>query len=244
MPNLETISDAPPSIPLCGNETSYRESLRAEQIREGLAHETAIPSVELLSFLLGFVINPDHAARASELLLGKFRSLGTVFAAPHESLERACDEDGRLADFLRVLAAVIRRALREPIQRRPVLGCWNDVIDYLQFTVGHELNRRCRLLFLNSRLHLIKDELHAVGSVDHVTNCPREVCKRALEVGAVGLIVVENDPSGIPIPSGRDFDHMHEMDVALAAISVRLVEHIIIGTNQWYSYRQNRLLEI
>ena len=72
------------------------------------------------------------------------------------------------------------------IARRPWRG-----IDHEEF----------RVLFLDRKNNLIADEVQSVGTVDHAPVYPREIVKRALELGASALILVHNHPSGDPTPS-------------------------------------------
>ena len=62
---------------------------------------------------------------------------------------------------------------------------------------------RVRVLFLNTRNILIRDEVQSRGTVDHTPLYPREVVKRALELAASAIIMVHNHPSGDPTPRSR-----------------------------------------
>jgi DNA repair protein RadC len=72
--------------------------------------------------------------------------------------------------------------------------------------MAHAEQEHFRILFLDRKNVLIADEEQAKGTVDHVPVYPREVVKRALELGASALILVHNHPSGDPTPSSADID--------------------------------------
>ena len=112
----------------------------------------------------------------------------------------------RLALLLKAVAQVMQRSLREQIQDRPVIGSWTALLDYLQAAMQHETAEHFRLLFLDRKNILIRDEVQSRGTVDHTPLYPREVVKRALELGASALIMVHNHPSGDPTPSQADID--------------------------------------
>ncbi len=63
-----------------------------------------------------------------------------------------------------------------------------------------------RILFLDKKNQLIADEVQQEGTVDHTPAYPREVVKRALELGASAVVLVHNHPSGDPTPSMADID--------------------------------------
>ena len=70
----------------------------------------------------------------------------------------------------------------------------------------HEAAEHFRILFLDRKNILIRDEVQSRGTVDHTPLYPREVVKRALELAASAIIMVHNHPSGDPTPSKADIE--------------------------------------
>ena len=101
---------------------------------------------------------------------------------------------------------LLQRVLKEQIKDRPVIGSWTALIDYLQLAMSHERAEHFRILFLDRKNILIRDEVQSRGTVDHTPLYPREVVKRALELGASAIIMVHNHPSGDPTPSKADIE--------------------------------------
>jgi DNA repair protein RadC len=99
-----------------------------------------------------------------------------------------------------------------------------------------------RLLFLDRKNVLIADELQQRGTVDHTPVYPREVVKRALELGASALILVHNHPSGDPTPSKADIEMTREIQKAAAALGVTVHDHLVIGANGHASFKSLGLL--
>jgi len=69
------------------------------------------------------------------------------------------------------------------------------VLDYCRAAMGFESKEHFRILFLDKANHLIADEQHQTGTVDHTPVYPREVVKRALELSATAVILVHNHPT-------------------------------------------------
>src|SRR3546814_11248949 len=88
---------------------------------------------------------------------------------------------------------------------------------------------RVRILYLNSRNMLIRDELASEGSIDQSAIYVREVIKRALELGASALILVHNHPSGSPEPSRQDIAITKNIAEAAAQLGITLHDHILIA---------------
>ena len=101
---------------------------------------------------------------------------------------------------------------------------------------------RVRVLYLNSRNMLIRDELVSEGSVDQSAIYVREVVRRSLELSAAALIIVHNHPSGNPEPSRQDISITRDLFDAAAKLGIILHDHIIIGGTDYRSMRSMGLL--
>jgi DNA repair protein RadC len=94
--------------------------------------------------------------------------------------------------------------LQGKIKDRPIFSSCPAVLDYLRVAMAFEGREQFRVLFLDKRNHLLADEIHQQGTIDHTPVYVREVVKRALEVGATALVIAHNHPSGDPTPSQAD----------------------------------------
>ena len=130
------------------------------------------------------------------------------------------------------------RLMRAELQQRPVVNSWDKLIDYCSAQVAHGKIEEFHILFLDRKNVLIKDERQQRGTVDHTPVYPREVVKRALELGASALILMHNHPSGDPTPSKADIAVTHDIKKAAAPLGVVLHDHVIIGRNRHTSLRE------
>ena len=101
---------------------------------------------------------------------------------------------------------------------------------------------RVRVLYLNSRNMLIRDEVASEGSIDQSAIYVREVVKRALELGAAAIIIVHNHPSGNPEPSRQDIAITRDLADAAGRRGIALHDHISIGGSGHRSLRALGLL--
>ena len=129
------------------------------------------------------------------------------------------------------------RFLGNPARERPVLGSWQKVIDYCTAQIGFAAVEEFHLLFLDRKNALIADERQQRGTVDHTPVYPREVVKRAIELGASALIMAHNHPSGDPTPSKADIETTREVAKAAALLGVTLHDHIVIGRGRHTSLK-------
>jgi len=217
----------------------HRERLRDRLLEAG---PEALPDYELLEFLL-FAARPrgDTKPLAKELLK-RFGGLAGVLGASRESLLKAPGMGEASAAQLLAVRQAGLRLLRAEISQKPVIGSWQKLLDYCNAAGGFAEIEEFRLLFLDRKNALIADERQQRGTVDHVPVYPREVVKRALDLGASSIIMVHNHPSGDPTPSSGDIEMTREVVKAAAAVGLSVHDHVIIGRGKHASFKSLGLL--
>lgn len=97
-------------------------------------------------------------------------------------------------------------------------------------------------LFMDNHLRLIRFEELSLGTINEATVYPREVVKRALFYNAAKVILAHNHPSGCPLPSRADQLVTEQIKAALALIDIDVVDHIIVGNPDYFSFADVGLL--
>ena len=235
----------------------HRERLRQRLLETGPDN---LADYELLELLLFFSVYRRDTKPLAKEMLQRFGSLGGLLAAdparyaeclplrpldPGSDPERVQqrDDDLRFTQvLLKAVHALMQRVLKEEIRDRPVIGSWTALLDYLRVTLAHEPTEQFRILFLDRKNILIRDEQQSRGTVDHTPLYPREVVKRALELAASAIIMVHNHPSGDPTPSQPDIEMTRAVVKALAAVNILVHDHVIIGKNRHLSFRSQGLI--
>jgi DNA repair protein RadC len=205
------------------------------------AADDLVPEETLFLFLTSF--HSEETARSlARRLLSEFGSLGAILSAPHPRLSAVLPGLGDTVTLLKNAQRLMVAALREPLENRVYLRNWSQLHEYLRVSLAHEQDEVLRILFLNKRNALLKDELHSRGTVDHVPVYPREIAKRALANDASALILVHNHPSGDPNPSEEDVDTTREVSHGLATLGILLHDHVVVGRHRCFSMRAAGLL--
>jgi DNA repair protein RadC len=203
----------------------HRERLR-QRFREGGG--SALADYELLELILFHAIPRRDVKPLAKALIDRFGSFGGVLGAAREALDGA--GLGEVAiDLLKAAHEAAIRLTRETAKDRPVLGSWQHVLDYCRARLAHSAVEEFHLLFLDRKNGLIAAEPQQRGTVDHTPVYPREVVKRALELGASAIILVHNHPSGDPSPSRADIEMTREVQRAAAALGIAVHDHLIVG---------------
>jgi DNA repair protein RadC len=216
----------------------HRRRLRERMIAAGAEN---LPDYELLEMLL-FAANPQGDVKpAAKSLLAHFGGFGKVLSADPDALSEAGLGLAGIAAIKSVREAALR-LMRLELQEQPVVNSWDKLIDYCNAQVAHNKVEEFHILFLDRKNVLIKHERQQRGTVDHTPVYPREVVKRALDLGAAAMILVHNHPSGDPTPSKTDIAVTQDIKKAAVLLGVALHDHIIIGRNGHTSLRDLGLI--
>jgi len=213
--------------------SGHRGRLRKRLIQGG---PDALLDHELIEYLLTLAIPRRDTKPLARTLLAEFGSLGAVFTADAESLERAGLTEGMIG-AIKIAHGSAVRLLKGEIKERPVLGSWQALVDYLCVDMGYRMTEAARVIHLNARNLLIRDELVSEGSIDQAAIYVREVARRALELGSAAIILVHNHPSGDPSPSRQDIALTKDIIGALKPLGIQVHDHIVVGANKHASLR-------
>ncbi|GLQ87238.1 JAB domain-containing protein [Dyella flagellata] len=127
-----------------------------------------------------------------------------------------------------VLAAA-ENILKRKLQRQGGIRNPMDAADYLRIRLGGLPHEEFHVLWLDSRHCILDCQRLFMGTIDGASIYPREVVRAALDVNASAAILVHNHPSGATDPSAADRIITKELQDALRLISVRVLDHLIVG---------------
>jgi DNA repair protein RadC len=217
-----------------GHSQRVRERFRA-------AGAAAFADYELLELLLYAAIPRRDVKALAKDLIKRFGSFAAIIAAGRPALVEYGLSDTAI-DALHVTREAAVRLARAEVIGKPVMGSWQQVLAYCRAAMGHEATEQFRLLFLDRKNVLIADEAQQKGTVDHTPVYPREVVKRAIELGASAIIMVHNHPSGDPTPSSADIAMTREVAKAASSLGIALHDHVVIGRAGHASFKSLGLI--
>lgn len=217
----------------------HRERMRERVLSAGAR---SLADYEILEMLLFAAAPRGDTKPLAKNLLSSFGSLAKVLKAEPDALRKVPKVGAAVIATIKVAETLGEKLLRAEIEKKNVLGSWQALLEYCQGTMGNRGIEHFRILFLNNKNHLISDEVQQTGTVNHTAVYPREVVKRALELGATALILVHNHPSGDTTPSKADIDMTSEIMSAAAALNIRIHDHIIVGNSKCVSFKSLGLM--
>ena len=197
---------------------------------------------EMLELVLGLEGDRYRVARTADALIERFGGFAEAISAEPARLREVADVDDGAVLALKAVRAAALRLARAEVEARPVLSSSEKLHDYLAASMAYAKTEQVRILFLDRKNMMIADEVQHQGTVDRAALYPREVMKRALELGATALILVHNHPNGDPAPTADDIDMTEELVEAGRAIGVVVHDHLVIARGRHASFKALGLL--
>ena len=213
-----------------------------ERPRERLIKEGAekLSNEELLSILIGNGTKGVSAKDLSLKVLDKIKSIGNANLLNYRSLleikglgvAKACS-----------LLAAFELGKRVNIENNSlnseVINNSSAVFNYFKNIFLNKKQEYFYCLYLDSKKHVISNKLLFMGTLNRSIVHPREVFKEAYLLSASSIICVHNHPSGNVEPSKDDIDITNQLSSIGYIMGIKLVDHLIIGSNTYYSFLEN-----
>jgi len=241
--SAQDLNPVPPSAEklqqIAHDPSGHRARLRKRLLEGG---EGALADHEIIEYLLMTAIPRRDTKPLARSLLARVGSLAGVFNADSAALAAHPGMGETSAAAIRIVAMATRRFARQEVSEQPVLSTWQTLISYLTIDMAHLKVERVRALYLDTKNRLIRDEHLGDGSLDEAAIHPREVIRKALDLGAASMILVHNHPSGSPEPSRADIHITQKIAEAGHHLGISVHDHVVIGREGHVSLRQRGLL--
>jgi len=223
-------------------ETSpgHRKRLRERFIKAGLG---GFHDYEIVELLLTLGSPRKDCKQPAKEAIKKFKTLRGVLEAPPEELQQIEGIGPHNAFGIKLVQEAAREFLKGRIIAKATYKSSQEVFDYLYHSMRGLKKELFKVLFLNSQNQLIEISDLFQGTIDSSSIYPREVVESAIRYNAASLIFVHNHPSGNPSPSRNDRELTRDLVYAANIIGIKVLDHIIIGDNRYFSFAGEGLLE-
>ena len=221
------------------HQQGHRQRLKARFLEAGVS---SLADYELLELLLFQAIPRQDVKPIAKQLLTAFGSFAGVINADLNELKKIKGVGESSYIIFQTIKAATQKFSQQQVLNKPILGSWKELLDYCRTLLAHEKVENFHLLFLDRKNRLIADETHQRGTIDRTPAYPREIVKRALELGASALILVHNHPSGDPTPSKADIDLTEAILQAAEALDIKIHDHLIISKTGHTSFKSLGML--
>lgn len=196
---------------------------------------------EILEFALSFAISRKNTKPIAKKLLSRFKTINGVLDADRKELQKVYGVSEHTALFLNFLKDIAVIYLEKGLYKKDLLSSPEVVYDYLKASLKGSADEEFKVVFLNSRNHLLGIETIQRGTVNRSVVYPRKIVERALHNHATGVIIAHNHPGGSLKPSEDDCKITKAIKEALKTVDTVLLDHIIIGGNGYFSFKENSI---
>ncbi|NMX21617.1 hypothetical protein C5S30_04120 [ANME-1 cluster archaeon GoMg4] len=198
---------------------------------------------ELLAIFLRSGIQGKSAIIIANDLLTQFGGVKGIFEADKEKLiEMQGIGEAKVAQ-IKAVHALAEEYLKEKMKSVSKVRNSKEVFDYLYLTMRDLKTEKFKVIYLDNAGQIIGDENLFEGTLNASSVYPREIVKKAVSKNAASLIFVHNHPSGDPTPSESDKAITEDLVYACSLMQIKVLDHIIIGDNRYFSFADEELIE-
>jgi len=200
---------------------------------------------ELLAILLKTGTKDMSVKMVASNLLKKLKSLSNLKDVNVESLTKI-KGIGKAKACELIAAIELGRRLNQKINdvKEIKIGESYDVFEYYNNFLSDKKQEYFYCIYLDNKKRVIKDKLIYIGSINQSMVHPREVFKEAYLIDASAIICVHNHPSNKVEPSQNDIVITNQLVEAGEFLEVKIVDHIIIGRDRYFSFLENGYIKI
>lgn len=206
----------------------------------------ALTDAELLAIILRTGSLEESSVDLAERILhpenGEESTILTIFDYEIEDLKKIKGIGKVKALQIKAVIELSRRISMTRAGKTLSFSSPTSIADYYMELLRHCRQEKIILVLLDSACHKIKDLVLSIGTVNSSLYSPREVLIEALRYNAVSVILLHNHPSGNPNPSQDDIQATLKIQSACETVGLQLLDHIIIGDKDYYSFCEEDLL--
>ena len=219
--------------------TGHRQRIKDKYQKSGI---DGWLDYEVLELVLSYAIPRKDTKPIAKELIARFKTINGVLDADSKELQSVSGISEHTTLFLKLLKDIAVLYLKNDLHNKDLLSSPELVFDYLKASLKGCVDEEIKALFLNGRNELIGVEGLHTGTVNRSAIYPRKIVERALYHHAVGVIIAHNHPAGTLTPSKEDCAVTKSIKDALKTVDINLLDHIIIGGNDYFSFNKKGLL--
>lgn len=206
--------------------------------------EESLSDAELLAIILKSGTKDANSLDiARRLLHGNHNNLLNLYDLSYKQLTQIPGIGQVKAIQLKAVAELSKRIARTQSGYQLRMDKPDTIADYYMEQLRHLKEEQLICAFFDSKCNFLGDVMVSKGSVNYAYVSPRDIFRYAFDYGAVLIILLHNHPSGDPYPSEDDIRITRRVEKGAGILELQLVDHIIIGDNRYFSFKENELLK-
>lgn len=217
----------------------HRRRLRERFLKNGLESFADYEAIELL---LTLAIPRKDVKEPAKEAIKRFGSFRNVLDAPLEELRKITGFGEVAPVALRIIREAANRYLQQKSQESFSLVDQEVLFNYCRSALGALPYEVFKVIFLDSRYHILGDETLEEGTIDRGAVYPRKVMDAALRNHAAVLVFAHNHPNSDVTPSEQDKAITRALILAAETLQIKVFDHLIVSKDAVFSFRKEGLL--
>jgi len=217
----------------------HRRRLKQKFMNSGI--ET-LHEYEALELLLTYVIRRQDVKQRAKELLEKFDSVKGILDAEIDDLKKIEGIGDRSAIFFKLVKETTSLYLKQKAKEKKQVTCTTELLDFCRTVMGGKKDEEFCVIYLDVQNQIIEFETVQKGIVNQAVVYPRQVLESALKKKASAIILAHNHPSGHVRPSDADIRLTKTIQETAKMLDILVHDHIIIGENRFFSFREEGLM--
>ena len=148
----------------------------------------------------------------------------------------------RSANLFKLIKEIAALYLKQKAKEKPQIACTSELFDFCRTAMGGKKDEEFCVIYLDAQNQIIEFETVQKGIANQAVVYPRQVLESALRKKASALILAHNHPSGHVRPSDADIRLTKTIQDAARMLDILVHDHIIIGENRFFSFREEGLM--
>lgn len=216
-----------------GVHDGHRQRMKS-RFRENGA--SAFDDHNLLEMLLFYAVPRRDTNELAHKLINRF---GTYSAVLEASIDELMTVDGigeSAAVLIKLVPEMNKRYMQRNIETEGVIDSVKTAGQYFVSKFAYETIEISYAMFLDSKNRIISCREISRGVVNGTDISIRAIAEQALACKATSVIFAHNHPDGIPVPSAEDEYTTQKIKVALSTVGIKLIDHIVVGGENFVSF--------
>ncbi|MDD2212889.1 MAG: DNA repair protein RadC [Clostridia bacterium] len=217
----------------------HRQRVKARYLKEGL---DAFADHQVLEMLLFYCIPMRDTNELAHKMIREYGSLAYLFEADPQDIANRCKVSENTALLVSLIPSLARRYFKGKWGDKPILDNSSKAGDYALSLFTGRIYEVFYVICLNSQNRVNYAALVHEGTINEAPVYPRIIVETALRHQANSIILAHNHPGGSLQPSSADIQITRKIMTAVEALSIKVVDHIIVAGDKYYSFAEKGLL--
>lgn len=217
----------------------HRQRVKNRYLNEGL---DAFEDHQVLEMLLFYCIPMKDTNELAHKMIREFGSLAGLFEADPKDICCRCGVSENTAIFVSVIPSLARRYFKIKWGQKPVLNSSTMAGEYAVTLFAGRTYEAFFVICLDAQNGVNNAALVHEGTINEAPVYPRIIVETALRHQANSVILAHNHPGGSLQPSREDVEVTRRIATALNAISIKVVDHIVVAGGRYTSFAEKGLI--